>query len=311
MNNLLMTWRTGTRYRTITGTDRYQESVICFPAELVLMTYLATGFQASDQDTTGILQSCLDSISSHPFFRSIKEESYRLLNLVQPSAVLEVGCGTGSDAWRLVEFTGASGLVIGIDPGLAMIQTARRIRNDLSSSACSNQGIPHFLRMDGRYLGFPDCIFDAVREDRALQHISYPEQVIGEMLRVLKPGGSIVIFEPDWELFIIEGQGKILTRTILNFWTDTFMNGWIGRSLFRICSDSGVREITIHPRTLILHDLAICNQIFAVRDTVTRAGASGIISPDDAEAWIMYIEEADRAGRFFCSFTGYLIHGKK
>jgi ubiquinone/menaquinone biosynthesis C-methylase UbiE len=275
--------------------------------DMVGMTFLADGFQEADSDTTGVLVTCLDSISSHPFFRSVKEESFNLLRIGPGSAILEVGCGTGTDAWIMAGISGASGSVTGIDPGLSMIQRARDAKKILLPSTQA----PRFLRMDGRYLGFPGQTFDAVREDRALQHISEPELVIREMFRVLKPGGRFSLFEPDWELFVIEGPGKGLTRTILNFWADTFMNGWIGRNLFALCRQNGARSPDVHPRTLVLHDLATCDQIFAIRETVARAVSSGIISIADADRWISYCEHADKEGRFFCSFTGFLVQGEK
>lgn len=274
------------------------------------MSYLATGFQAADGDTTGSLKTCLSSIDAHPFFRSVKDESYQLLRLTSSSLVLEVGCGIGTDAWRLSEMIGESGLIIGIDPGRSMITDACAKEVTPFSSLC-NQKSPHFMQMDGRYLGFPDMSFDAIREDRALQHIKNPELVIREIFRVLRPDGRFVIFEPDWELFIIEGSGKALTRSILNYWADKFMNGWIGRSLPRLCYENGARTVTIEPKTLILQDLSICNEIFGIRDTVCLAVSSGIITSYEGDSWISYLEHSDREGRFFCSFTGFLLSGTK
>ncbi|MDD1727490.1 MAG: methyltransferase domain-containing protein, partial [Methanospirillum sp.] len=169
---------------------------------------------------------------------------------------------------------------------------------------------PSFMQMDGRSLGFVDDIFDAVREDRALQHIAHPELVLHELIRVLKPGGRFVLFEPDWELFIIANSAHNLTRSILNYWADQFMNGWIGRELYQICTNAGVCEVSVLPRTMILHDLQICDRIFGIRETVSRACDTGVIAKNEGSRWLDELEGADRKGTFFSSFTGYLITGK-
>ena len=274
------------------------------------MAFLATGFQESDLDKTGILISCLDAIRSHPFFKDVKEESFRLLDLHAGDRLLEVGCGTGWDAWSLASLTGQKGLVAAIDPGLSMLREAQN-RSSCSVSSTHKRNSPVFARMDGRFLGFGNAVFDAVREDRALQHIEYPETVVCEMLRVLKPDGRFVLFEPDWELFIIDHPMPEITRNILNFWADQFMNGWIGRRLCRICLDHGARDLTAIPRTLILYDLDTCDQIFGIRDTILHAREAGLISKDDGEDWLSALKELDKTGRFFSSFTGFLVTGRK
>lgn len=274
------------------------------------MAFLATGFQDADRDDSGSLITCLEAISTHPFFIGVKEESYRLLQIIPGCRILEVGCGTGSDAQRMSILAGSEGLVAAVDPGVNMLKEAKS--RVLSHKPPDSGGAaPEFFRMDGRSLGFPDSSFDMVREDRSLQHIRNPEAMIREMARVLRPGGRFVLFEPDWELFIIDAADRVLTRKILNFWADQFMNGWIGRELYRLCTENGIRGITVLPRTMIMHDLLTCDQIFGIRDTVLFAEKTGIIDRISGIQWLTALEDADRSGRFFSSFTGYLVYGEK
>lgn len=274
------------------------------------MTFLATGFQHTDSDTSGRLISCLEAITHHPFFQEVKTESFSLLHLTKGMRVLEIGCGIGADAWHLARETGEKGVVAAIDPGIGMLKAASsQFSNpgDPALSFCS----PSFIRMDGRLLAFPDGSFDAAREDRVLQHVSNPDRVIAEMLRVLKPGGIFVLFEPDWESFIIDGPDRTITRKIMNFWTDQFQNGWIGRELYRRCKEQGAIDLSLSPRTLVLHELGVANQIFAIRENAFRTSDSGVITRDEAAAWYNSLTDAACSKTFFCSFTGYLVSGKK
>ena len=283
------------------------QAVITRYGKQVPMAYLATGFQEADTDDSGSLLSCLRVIEATPFFAAVKEESYRLLSLSHGSRALDVGCGTGTDAYRLAALTGRDGMVVGIDPGAGMLENAIS-----SGPSLLHQGpAPSFLRMDGRFLAFPDSSFDAVREDRALQHIREQQEVVREMFRVLRPGGRFVFFEPDWELFIIDGTDRALTRRLLHFWADSFRNGWVGRELFRLCCDGGAGEVSVLPRTMILHDLGVCDQIFGVRETLRLGVEIGVVDEEAGSRWLVALEEADRSGRFFASFTGYLVHGRR
>jgi len=58
--------------------------------------YLATGFRDVDTsgDTTAYTR-CLDLLSDIPFFKEIKEESFRIITGTEPEQVLDAGCGPG------------------------------------------------------------------------------------------------------------------------------------------------------------------------------------------------------------------------
>ena len=52
-----------------------------------------------------------------------------------------------------------------------------------------------FMIMSGEKLDFPDSSFDTVCISNSLHHLSNPNQVLQEMLRVLKPGGTFLLSE--------------------------------------------------------------------------------------------------------------------
>ena len=56
-------------------------------------------------------------------------------------------------------------------------------------------------------LPFPDASFDASRSERMFQHLKDPDAVFGEMVRVTKPGGRIVVLDPDWGTASIDTPG--------------------------------------------------------------------------------------------------------
>jgi SAM-dependent methyltransferase len=94
----------------------------------------------------------------------------------QGDKILEIGCGTGSD---LLQFAKHGALATGIDLTTKHVELARRRIGDLA--------VVH--QADARHLPFEDASFDYVYSHGVLHHSDEPEQVVREMLRVLRPGG--------------------------------------------------------------------------------------------------------------------------
>ena len=103
--------------------------------------------------------------------------------------VLEVGCGEGETS-RLLAENGNS--VVSIDVSSVALQAARdRI-----------QGKPwdlHYMHGDARELDFPDASFDFVVSEHFVEHISVADMLLhlGQVHRVLKPGGCYLILTPS------------------------------------------------------------------------------------------------------------------
>ena len=270
------------------------------------MDSFASGFAAVDgAGDSGSFVTYLDLVHSLPFFRECKSRSYRQLAIRPGASVLEIGCGNGVDATILAGMTGPEGRVVGIDVSSTMLASAR------SRPAGSSAALPAYLQCDAGRLAFPDTTFDAVRADRVLQHTKDPAAVVREMARVTRPSGKIVVFEADWETFVLSPGERGVTRSILNFWCDRIPSGWAGRSLYSAFHAAGLGDISVEPATLVITDLPLARRIFDLDTTVSLALGAGVVSPREAETWAGDHARADAAGRFFSSLTFYLVTGTK
>lgn len=107
--------------------------------------------------------------------------------LVPGERVLDVACGTGLVSFAAARAVGPEGHVVGIDLSGRMIDSAdQRARQ----RGITNAG---FKRMDAEQLEFPDASFDVVLCSLGLMYLPDPEWAIGEMQRVLRPGGRLVL----------------------------------------------------------------------------------------------------------------------
>lgn len=106
---------------------------------------------------------------------------------LEPShAVLDIGCGPGAAV------RAAAGIVdraVGVDRSEAMIAIARRRSEQFSNV--------EFFTAGAEALPFDDAEFDRVWTIHAFHHWEDGGQGIAESLRVLKPGGRMLIVESD------------------------------------------------------------------------------------------------------------------
>ena len=97
------------------------------------------------------------------------------------SRVLDVGTGEGQVARLAVD--GGAELVVGIDP------TANQV-----AEAARRGGGPSYARSGADALPFADASFDAVIACLVFEHIETVDDAIGEVARVLSPGGRFAFF---------------------------------------------------------------------------------------------------------------------
>jgi ubiquinone/menaquinone biosynthesis C-methylase UbiE len=266
------------------------------------MDYLSSGFSKVDKSQDPrVFFSCLQALCSLPYFQDYKKESFQLLNPGNGSRILEVGCGLGEDAIALATMVGGRGDVIAMDSSREMIE-----------AACSEKRESlQFCLADACNLPFCNGVFDGARADRVLQHISDPSRAFAEMVRTVRDGGSLVVYEPDWGTFIISPGQKEISRTMTQLFGDTFPSGWIGRQLPALFRKEGLEKMRIKAKTFFTEDLAQAIEVFDLENNAQRAQGMGLVSQRQAEGWLEELRAGNEQGSFFCSYTGFLVSGEK
>jgi ubiquinone/menaquinone biosynthesis C-methylase UbiE len=265
---------------------------------------IASGFKDVDRAADfAVFSSCLELIDSLPFFIECKRESYELLGAAPGRRILDVGCGLGDDAAALARQVATGGAVVGVDGSQAMIDAARRQHDGVEGLS--------FEVADAAHLPFDDASFDACRIDRVLQHLADPAPVVREMVRVLRPEGVLVAYDNDWETLTVDSADRALTRSVLNAWCDRFPSGWIGRRLVPLFLQAGLRDVVASPKTLVLRELDVADRIYCFVATVERLAQQGVVGRAAAARWSQGLRTADVEGRFFSSYTGFLVRGTR
>ena len=228
-----------------------------------------------------------------------------LLGLNASDRVLDIGCGLGDDARMIAKVLTEGGSVAGVDRSWALISEARR-RSEGSDLPVD------FLVGDAHHLAFSESSFDCCVAERVFQHLADPRQTLGEIIRLTKPGGRVLVTDPDWGTLTVDSSDRNLTLRITQAISDRVIrNGWVGRQLAGMFVTAGLIDVEVFPSVGVKRNHADAWHVYCLAEGVQEAVTTGCISSADATRWIDELEAASRVGRFFASLSGFAVLGRK
>jgi ubiquinone/menaquinone biosynthesis C-methylase UbiE len=127
-----------------------------------------------------------DTLRGGYFPESVRDAAIAKAYLRPEMIVADIGTGSGFVAAGLAPLVRH---VYAVDGSTAMLETARR-----NLSTCGNVTVK---LADGAALPFDDSSLDAVFANMYLHHYPDPMAAIAEMVRVLRPGGRLVLTDLD------------------------------------------------------------------------------------------------------------------
>jgi ABC-2 type transport system ATP-binding protein len=115
--------------------------------------------------------------------------------------VLEIGCGTGYFTEALAEL---ASYVTAIDISDGMIYRARERMKNVKNVTIRKE--------DCKKTSFTHAMFDTIFMGSMLNVLDDPAQALREIRRVLKPGGTLIIINPDWSMMNSYDRGRSTFR---------------------------------------------------------------------------------------------------
>ena len=132
----------------------------------------------------------MNDLMSGGIHRIWKRFTIELSGVRKNNAVLDIAGGTGDLAARFAELVGPEGRVVLADINDSMLQVGRDKLLDQG-----RQGNIEFVQADAQFLPFPDNSFDCVTIAFGLRNVTDINLALCSMLRVLKPGGRLLVLE--------------------------------------------------------------------------------------------------------------------
>jgi demethylmenaquinone methyltransferase/2-methoxy-6-polyprenyl-1,4-benzoquinol methylase len=133
-------------------------------------------------------------------------------DLLAPLYETVIRTGDLQEFWKLVKIP-ETGFIL--DAGGGTGRVSRQIQNSNCEVIITDLSHPMLRESSGKgqlrpvctpveRLPFQDCLFDRIIMVDALHHVKDQRQTASELWRVLKPGGSIIIEEPDIHRFAVK-----------------------------------------------------------------------------------------------------------
>jgi ubiquinone/menaquinone biosynthesis C-methylase UbiE len=236
--------------------------------------------------------------------RDLSRARYDLLNLRPGDHVLDLGCGLGEDSRELASFVAPRGKVTGVDSSAAMISQARQRSRRFGRAVRFEVGDAHQLK-------FASATFSSCWSERVLQHLADPAQAVKEMVRVTRPGGRIVLFEPDHSTLVVDAADRNITRKIVMTLADSIRSSWIGRALLGLLNANGLTDVLIIPTPLVSYSLTNTNKLLRLDATAKAAVQQGLITGDQSKQWFADLRQRQAQGSFFACLLCFTAVGRK
>jgi arsenite methyltransferase len=124
--------------------------------------------------------------------------------------VLDVGCGPGFYVVDILDVVGENGVVTGVDASAAMLAIAGRKAGDR----------PNVRLLEGEATKLPlgDASVDRAISVQVFEYLSDVDAALAELMRVVRPGGRVVIWDIDWSTLSWHSSDTERMRRMVGAW---------------------------------------------------------------------------------------------
>ena len=215
--------------------------------------------------------------------------------------VLDVGCGTGVVTRDVAARVGAEGACRGrrSEPRAPGRRTAaarrRRSRRPADVSVTATVSA----------LPFPPASFDVALAVTVLLHVPAGDRILGEMMRVTRPGGRVAVLDQDFGTFVLDVPDRALTRRIVDGHAERFYaEPWSGRTLARRLRLAGLARV--RSRAFVVVDRTYDDYVRSMLERrVELATRWRLVAAVEGRRWLRSAEAAAARGDFFMSLNYY------
>jgi len=240
------------------------------------------------------LIAVLDQTENTPCIQAIKEKDYKMMSIKTGDVILDVGCGLGFDARRFSPLVGSKGRVVGIDISKDFIKKA-----EARTSRKTYQNV-YFQQESVYKLPFVNSMFDAIHAERLFIHLENPRMAVSELIRVTKPGGRIILTDPDFTTIqFYPGTTQQIQFAIDTIFSQMVLNPRICHQFSMFFSERNLYTET-REDTILRTNYAEWDKLLHLEQMMITATSQGLITLEEGIAYLKSLKDADKK----CQFTG-------
>lgn len=220
--------------------------------------------------------------------------------------ILEVGCGSGVLCRQIAPGVVPEGKITGVDISPEFLRIAQDYAVSTNMSGCIQWGAGQ-----AEVLPFQDASFDGVFAARLLLHVLDSQDVLNELVRVVRPGGRVVVMDWDFDTVAVDHSDRELTRRLMHWRCDHHGgNNWSGRQLWGQMTAAGLVNVKAVPVVSVAHreNDSLTLSLFRAAQVARDGGA---IDSDEHDTWVGELRSNLAAGCFFASIVYFIVVGER
>ncbi len=240
---------------------------------------------------------------------SLNKEIYKIINLPENASIVDLGCRNAGYLNGIIEtFPGKVVKAVGVDV----------TDKDFSAIPYSSPVELKVMNCAG-HLEFADNSFDLVLAKELLECITDKTTFVKEIYRILKPGGTVLCINTDFDSIIYNGETKdLITKAIHAYaitkqgWMDD-LDSWMGRRTYSVFQNSGFFEssIFIHSVVETEYKEGKFGYEFSKHIGWLVEENTGALTKKEYDEFIDNLIAADKSGNYVYSRPYYIYKGIK
>lgn len=248
------------------------------------------------------MQSTPADVADHPWH----PVHHRLAEVVRPRAgevIVDLGCGSGASLAALAA-RGAAACLVGLDLHASRLhEAADRVPGTRLARADLTRPLP-----------LATASVDTVLCHNVIELLPDPSALLGEVVRVARPGGRVVLSHTDFAGLVVHGAEPVLTGGILHAYAHVqqpwmpHIEPFAARRLPELATSAGLAVERVDSHVLVLRDVGRCQRLAEVAEVARGHVHRGTVrlTADDVDAWWDQLADADRRGAFLFAETALI-----
>ena len=240
---------------------------------------------------------------------SLNQAIYEMINLPENASIVDLGCRNAGYLNGIIEtFPGKVVKAVGVDV----------TDKDFSAIPYSSPVELKVMNCAG-HLKFADDSFDLVLAKELLECITDKTTFVKEIYRILKPGGTVLCINTDFDSIIYNGETKdLITKAIHAYaittqgWMDD-LDSWMGRRTYSVFHNSGFFQSSVFVHSVVETEYkeGTFGYEFSKHIGWLVEENTGALTKKEYDEFIDNLIAADKSGNYVYSRPYYIYKGIK